>query len=136
MARVEAQFIIETAFDAAVADSEGSLIVWANRHGIDPEELVAALKVLTEAHRGSEADEQARAAYFLQLGYEVRRRQQGEAPSLMPDVKMRDYMLGIARVYIEAERDSERRANKQAVLEDFFNVERGSLTRRVEAEGA
>lgn len=129
MARVDAQFIIETALDAATADSEGSLIVWANRHGIDPEELVAALKVITEAHRDSEADEQARAAYFLQLGYEVRRRQQSEAPSLMPDVKVRDYMLGIARVYVEAERNLNERHRKASLLEDFFNVEAGSLTK-------
>jgi hypothetical protein len=128
VARIDAQFIIQTALDAATADSEGSVIVWAERHGIDPEELIAALKVLTEAHRGSEADEQARAAYFLRLGYELRRRQQDEPPSMMGDVKLRDYMLGIARNFVEAERNLDKRANKQTVLEGFFNVEAGSLT--------
>lgn len=129
MARVDAQFIIQTAFDAATADSEGSVIVWAERHGIDPQEMIGAVETIMEATEAEDTDETTRAVYFLHLGYELRRRQQGEAPSIMPDVKLRDYMLGIARNFIEAERDLDKRANKQTVLEDFFNVEAGSLTK-------
>lgn len=82
MPSVDAKFILHIAFYAAVGDSEASLTIWAERHGIDPQEMIRALKLLVEAQYESGVSEEAKAAYFLQLGYEIRRRQQEETEAL------------------------------------------------------